>query len=518
MGDNFFELGGDSIQAMLIAARAARHGIKLKLRAVFEHQTLASLARSATTDATSETEDLSFGDAGDLTILPGVHFDDTPAEVRRTFAGAMMMAPTTPMQAGMLFQTHAFPTKGMYLLQLRYALPTDIDAEALRSAWQATVAAFSILRTSFTWDDNGQTIQVIWPAATIPFHLVNWTEVDSAELDDRYAALLDSDREAGVDIERAPLSRITLIHRPDRRYEMVWTYHHALLDGWSHSIVLGVLTESYQRIRAGLPVDKVEAVPFVRYIDWRARQDHDEALKQWTYYLEDFTGSRGIPLPPCARPQHVHETFDLTAAQVDELRAFARHGKVAFNLLFQAVWAVMLAEHTGEQDVLFGMTVAGRPPDLAGVEQMVGMLINTLPVRVWVEPDWEPMAWLHSIHDSQLRVRDHDWIPQPDLTRLLRLSRGAPPFESFVSIEDYPRNSGAEAGLAAIGAQPLNGIIRHSVPIMLGVVPHGDGVRVHLVLPQGDPRWTRALLNRYREALLSLPHATQVAELFAPVT
>ena len=341
--------------------------------------------------------------------------------------------PLSPMQQGLLFHTLYEQAAGEYVNQLRVDVQ-GIDPERFRAAWQATVDAQDILRSGFVWQGAVQEpIQIVHKQVQLPFRVLDWRE--RSDLAQALSELADAERDQGFDLSQAPLLRLVLAQTADNAWHLVYTHHHILMDGWSNSQVLG---EVLQRYSGDTPPST--GGRYADYIGWLQRQDAQAsedfwrgqlgALQEPTRLAQVLAGNATLS----GHGDHV-QTFD--PRQTQHLEAFARQQKVTLNTLVQAAWLLVLQRYTGHETVAFGATVAGRPADLPGIEQQVGLFINTLPVIGTPRPDQSVAAWLQAVQAQNLRLRDFEHTPLADIQRWAGQS-GEALFDNILVFENYP--------------------------------------------------------------------------------
>ncbi|MBK9111633.1 MAG: AMP-binding protein [Nitrospira sp.] len=257
-------------------------------------------------------------------------------------------------------------------------------------------------------------------------------------------ALLQQELEQGFDFGKAPLMHLRLIRLTDRTYQFVHSFHHILLDEWCISPLLMDFLAHYEACAQGLVCRAEKPRPYRDYIAWLQKQDLDEANRFWRDYLRDF--STPTPLAYDRPPQGladqnddaadhcVHLSPDLTA----RLTTLAQQHRVTPNTFVQGAWAILLAYYSGERDVLFGVTVAGRPTQLLGVESVLGLFINTLPLRVSVSPEQPVLAWLKDLLAENIRLREYEYTPLIQIQRCSEIPRGEALFHSLFVFENAP--------------------------------------------------------------------------------
>src|SRR5205085_5133042 len=196
----------------------------------------------------------------------------------------------------------------------------------------------------------------------------------------------------GFDLNEAPLMRVSLVLLNPTTYQIVWSYHHLLLDGWSISLLLDEVFLCYEAYCRGEVPRLSERRPYRDYITWLQQKDLAGAEAFWRRTLRGFSAPTPLRIDhaavdgPTSDEDYAEQRAEFTAETTEALQSFARQHRLTLNTLFQGAWALLLSCYSGEEEVVFGATVSGRPLDLRGSQAMIGLFINTLPVRVRVEP------------------------------------------------------------------------------------------------------------------------------------
>ncbi|MCE7000690.1 non-ribosomal peptide synthase/polyketide synthase [Saccharothrix sp. S26] len=317
--------------------------------------------------------------------------------------------PLTPLQAGMVF--HSLVEPGTYVDRMRLVLDGVRDPTALRAAWQRVVDRTPVLRSSVVWDGVAEPVQVVH----------------------RHVELPDGPVDAPFDLGVAPLLRVSVTPLAEDRVELVWSSHHVILDGWSTAQVFGEVLEHYRAITTGTSARLPARRPFRDYLHWLAEQDGAAAEAHWRSVLSDVDGP--TPLPFDRAPTRAHRSEASASVRFSlDLDDAAQRAGLTVNTVVQGAWALLLSRATGEADVVFGSTVSGRPAELAGVESMIGMLINTVPARAVVDPTAEVGAWLRGFQAAQSESRRFEHTSLADIQSWV----GTRLFDSVVVFENYP--------------------------------------------------------------------------------
>ncbi|MFD6341692.1 amino acid adenylation domain-containing protein [Streptomyces sp. NPDC060131] len=379
--------------------------------------------------------------------------------------------PLTPLQAGMLFHTLAEPDEAAYLEQFACVLDGVTDPDALARAWQRVVDRSDALRISVAWQEVERPVQVVRRHVRLPVRVVDWTGCPEAERAARVAGVLAEEREHGLDLGTAPLTRVLLARLPGGRTQVVWTFHHLLLDGWSSAALLSDVIAEYASLThtPDSPLAAAPRGPFHDYLAWLADRDHAEGRAYWRGRLTGFTEPVALPYDrPAAWAHRGRSTarveVPLSPASASRAAGFARRHRITLNALVQGAWSLLLAHHGGTRDVVFGATVSGRPAELPGAEEILGLFINTLPVRVDVDPDRPLVPWLRDIQERASEARQHEYVALRDVET--ELPPGASLFESLVVFENYPVD-GEAAARHGIALRDVDAIEATNYPLTL---------------------------------------------------
>jgi hypothetical protein len=327
--------------------------------------------------------------------------------------------PLSPMQQGMLFHSLYAQRPGMYVEQIVATLAEDLHVTAFERAWQRLVARQAIFRTGFEWQNLAEPQQCVYPQVELPLTQQDWRGLSTQEQADRLEHYLQTDRRRGFVLTEAPLMRLALFRTAQASYRLVWTFHHLLLDGRGMALALNELFAFYEAFRLGQDLELKSPPPYRNYIDWLQEQDFAGAEHFWRQILQGFTAptpfvvARAINqrLASDELSSYAEQTIGLTVALTSTLQTLARQDQFTLNTMLQGAWALLLSRYSGETDVVFGATRACRRSAVADAENIVGLFVNTLPVRVQVLADMKLLPWLQEIRRQQLAVRPYEHTP-----------------------------------------------------------------------------------------------------------
>ncbi|HYH46774.1 MAG TPA: amino acid adenylation domain-containing protein, partial [Thermoanaerobaculia bacterium] len=389
----------------------------------------------------------------------------------------------------MLYHSRYTTDPEVYFLQLSCRLDGELDRAAFERAWQQVLDRHTALRTSFHWRELDRPLQVVHRQAAVPFEVEDWRALAPDEQAERLERLLAEDRRRGFDLAHPPLLRLTLCRLADARHQLVWSFHHLLFDGWSMPLVIQEVFAFYAAARRGEALQLPRPRPYRDFILWLQRQDMAAAEAFWRRTLAGFTAP--TPLVLGATPAGAPEGDDvgrvhlwLGGSPFAALQELGRRRGLTLSTLVQGAWALLLARAGGEEDVVFGVTSAGRPADLPGSADMVGMFINTLPVRARAAPAEPLVPWLQRLQGHELRMRENEHSPLVRIQGWSDVPRGLPLFESIVVFEGFTVETSLSGDQQGDQNRLSIGDVRHvqktNFPLALNASPQGESLRLRL--------------------------------------
>ncbi|MCW3467115.1 non-ribosomal peptide synthetase [Chitinophaga nivalis] len=352
------------------------------------------------------------------------------------------------LQEGMLFHGLYDAHGGAYVEQLICEV-SNLDIPVFRESWAKVLQQHSILRSSFNYEALSVPVQCVHHHVTLPFETADYRHLSAADQEVAIQALMKADRNRGFDYAAPPLMRITLMQTSDTTYRMLWTFHHLLLDGWSVPVLFEELFGYYENILAGKPVVTGTEDLYQDYIRYIENRDSEAEENYWRGYMQGTTAGTLLPYVPVAADrtrsagEYLLKSFTLDAATTSAIQAYAQQNKLTVNTIMQGVWTWILQQYTGQDAVTFGVTVSGRNGALPGVEQRVGLYINTLPLHVQVDRNMAVIPWLETIQQREMQSREYEYTPINTIQRWLGLSGDL--FDSIMVYENYPVSEAVKA-------------------------------------------------------------------------
>ncbi|MGV9823897.1 condensation domain-containing protein, partial [Nocardia xishanensis] len=389
--------------------------------------------------------------------------------------------PLAPLQEGLLFHALlADQSVDAYLVQLVLELGGGVDPARLRAAARTLLDRHANLRAAFVSDPEGRLLQVLADGVEVPVREIDLTGMDQSVRGAELDRILTADRATRFDMSTPPLLRLMLITLAPGEYRLVLTNHHILLDGWSLPLLLRELLTLYVTAadEAGLP----RVHPYREYLAWLGHQDAHAARAVWARALA------GVEEPTLLAPAHRGRELstipdqcrlDLSEEQTQALTTVARERGVTLNTVIQVAWGLVLATMTAREDVVFGATVSGRPGQIPGIESMIGLFINTVPVRVRLDHHESIGGLLARVQAEQADLLDHHHL---GLTQIQDAAGPGAVFDTLTVFESYPMDrTGLSQDTDLAGMRILAAHAHDATHYPMTLIASAD-TRLHLTL------------------------------------
>ena len=386
--------------------------------------------------------------------------------------------PLSPLQQGFLYRAISDPDSSSYVVQYSCKLRGQLDAGVLRRAWEEVVNRHDILRTAFVWEGVEEPLQVVGTRVTLPWEEHDLSGLPPAEQQQRLQEYFITARRGGFNPAHAPLMRLGLLRMSEDDSIFVWTHHHLVVDGWSTALLMRDVAGLYQSFLNGGQFPNSKPRPYGDYIAWLRRHDLSEAETYWRKALDGVS----LPTPlgvdrsatPGAEKNYSEKVDRLPINETSALQAVARRHRLTINTMLEGAWALLLSRYSNSDDVVFGGVVSGRPAELPGVETMVGMFINTLPVRVRVPPDMALSQWLQELQAQQVEARRYQYSSLLQIQAWGNIRPGQPMFESVLTFANYPPQAARENQDARLKVSDIYFHERTDLPLTMQAAPGPD--------------------------------------------
>ncbi|MCF6436732.1 non-ribosomal peptide synthetase [Pseudoalteromonas sp. MMG022] len=353
--------------------------------------------------------------------------------------------PATGMQQGMLF--HSMEEKSAYVSQIELSL-VGINESLFKSAWQEVLERHDIFKTSFVGFEQGNIHQLVRPSSVLNWRSVNLSDLTAVEQKQAIVTHLQEDKRQGFSVKDFPLMRFTHFtlsgsnecDSEQGESVLLWTFHHAILDGWCTSIVFSEVTEIYRSLLTNSTARLEQSERYRNYVDWLLTQPMDEAKEYWKQTLAKVEQKTSLPVSEFragdVEAVTIYDSLKFSHADTMALVQLARRHQTTVNVILQAAWSLLLSRYTGERNVTFGVTTSGRPPSLVGADKIIGLFINTLPMVVEVDEETALENWLHSIHTDLVEADSYSYLPLSQIQKQHPLGQSL--FDSLIVFENYP--------------------------------------------------------------------------------
>ncbi|MCB9252009.1 MAG: non-ribosomal peptide synthase/polyketide synthase [Flavobacteriales bacterium] len=345
------------------------------------------------------------------------------------------------LQEGMLFHSLYNEHTGAYIEQFRADL-YELDKKSFMESWSMLIKRHSILRSGFYHEGLPLAVQVVHREVEMPLEELDYSRYGSKEQQGMLEAYVSADRRKGFDLSSSPLMRLSLLKLSSRKTVMIWTSHHLLFDGWSMPVLMEELLQNYELLVQGDKVSQQEEDRYEEYIKYLDLQDKTESQRYWEKYMGEVEVGTLLPFITGHTDRNkgvgTYKEVQLTLdkGRMEEIETYCRSQHITVNTLMQGVWACMLHRYTTRDQISYGVTVSGRPEDLSGVEQRVGMYINTIPLNSRYDSGSSPEQWLRELQKTQLESRKHQYTPLHQIQSSLKISGDL--FDSIMVFENYP--------------------------------------------------------------------------------
>ncbi|MEH2041209.1 non-ribosomal peptide synthetase [Nostoc sp.] len=412
----------------------------------------------------------------------------------------------SPVQEGMLFHSLFAPDSGVYVQQMSCTLKGNFNLSAFESAWQRLIERHPILRTAFVWQGIEKPLQVVQKYVNLSIQKHDWRNLSPSEQEEQLATFLQSDQNQDFNLAQAPLMRLTLIQVKYDTYHLIWTHHHLLLDGWSTPLLFNEVFTYYEAFSAGQELCLPLSRPYRDYITWLKRQDISAAEAYWRQMLGGIDAPTQLALDRGANvlrsTDYGEQEVQLSLSTTTALSQLAAKHQLTLNTFVQAAWALLLSRHSSQEDVVFGTTVSGRPADLRDVESMIGLFINTLPMRVQVSANDRLLPWLKKFQNQQVELRQYEYSSLVQIHGWSDIPRHLSLFESIVVFESYPLNSSLQERAISLSIQDVRDAVKTNYPLTLVAVPESQLLlRIKYDVSRFDTATAIAILSQLQSLL-----------------
>ncbi len=466
------------------------------------NQALRILVKSASSNQTTRYSSVDFP-----------HIQATPDQIAALTNGQQVadMYPLTATQIQMGRELQQ-PGNWAYCNQMRWRFQGQFDPNRFEQACRHVSIQHPALRTTIAQLSNLPAVQIVANTPAIAFTTKDWRNQTEVQQHQALQTCYEQERIQGFSLQ-APLWRVQVIQLASDDYALIWTHHHIMLDGWSMAIVLRDVFAAYEALASNLTPTLPPALPFGTFLEWWSAQRWDSARSFWQLMLEGFTPPEPLPqirsLPEAERYGEIIHQLPITLSE--RLRQLARQQRLTLNTIIQGCWGLVLRQLYQHSDLLVGVTLSGRSPELEGIETCVGLLINTLPIRLQIDPQRRLLEWLNNIQDQLVSIREYETLPIEKLTEW-GIQKDPTQFESIVRFENYPTDQKLNQAQLGLEVTDFTSIDRWPYPLCLIAKP-GEVIELELSFWQTHIDLTQATallttMEHLLEGLVNQPSQT----------
>ncbi|MDM5301989.1 non-ribosomal peptide synthase/polyketide synthase [Bacillus subtilis] len=348
--------------------------------------------------------------------------------------------PLTPMQKGMLFHSLLDEDSHSYFEQASFDLQGELKIDCFKASLERLFETYAVFRTRFYSGWNDTPLQIVYKTQKPQIHFADLRDIEEQLREDAIAAYQREDKAKGFDLARDPLMRIAIFRMEDSKYHLIWSFHHIVMDGWCLSLITKEVFEYYNALQEGRETELPSAAHYSDYIEWLHLQDQGAAKRYWSEYLDGYKGETRLLHK---RPKHEQKAYDyanvtceLDQEQTKQLQQIANQHQVTLNSLIQTLWGILLQKYSGSQDVVFGNVVSGRPAEIPGVEWMIGLFINTIPVRIRCDEDSSFADTMQMVQQNALASQAYDTFPLYEIQAQTEQKQNL--IDHIMIFENYP--------------------------------------------------------------------------------
>lgn len=321
-----------------------------------------------------------------------------------------------PLQEGLLFHWLLDESNSSYFDQMEYTLSGKIEADLLEKSVNKIIERYDILRTIYIYEKVKTPIQVVLKKRTAKIHFEDISHLNGEKQKNEYIERFrQRDREKGCDLSKDLIMRIALFQLGENQARLIWSFHHILTDAWCLEILYKELVHIYTSLKKGEEPQLGPVVPYKNYIRWLEQQDKEKGLHYWREYLRGYDNPAILPgsnnKPGEKQGELIRYFHTIEPSLVDGLLNIARENKVTVNTIWQTIWGILLQKYNNVEDVVYGIVVSGRNADIEGVEEIIGLFINTIPVRITLENDSRFLELLLRVQQRELLSKSYDYFP-----------------------------------------------------------------------------------------------------------
>ncbi|KZM45155.1 hypothetical protein OA92_04755 [Marinomonas sp. SBI22] len=437
-------------------------------------------------------------------------------------ANLVNVYPLTGMQAGLLYQNQLESDAYITQLDLHYH---ELDIEIFKLAWYQLIQRHDIFRTGFMTTTAGDKYQVVINKTPLDWRTLDLSHLKAIDYTARFKSVQAEDKTRGFNHEEPCLMRFSLIKTALGDYHLIWTNHHALIDGWCLPILLSELNHIYHALKNETAITLKEAPSYQNFVKWLDEQDVQTANEFWQSKLQAIADYKPLSTRPISSRSLSSKPHDLTqsekakaiksqcylnSGQTSDLKVLAQEAQCTLNSLFQAAWGLLLSNYTDSNDIVFGSIVSGRHSQVHDIEKMVGLCINTLPVVMSLDKNADIKTWLKQLHREHVEAESFTYLPLQDIWKQTVTGNQAM-FDSLLVFENYPLDQGLKSTKNGLTLAGLKSEEQTNYPLTIVIVEEGEIEIKLLSNDQHLAQWqVDQILNHFKTLLVHMSQANKL--------
>jgi amino acid adenylation domain-containing protein/non-ribosomal peptide synthase protein (TIGR01720 family) len=444
--DNFFEIGGDSIKAIQIASKAHKHGIKINISDLFKYPVIQELSKHISTFDPQPRQATASDNSYPLVSIENLEGITASLDSKMSITKSYSLS---PMQEGLLFHWLLDKDSKAYFERITLFLKGNVDKIILQKSINILAGRHDILRTIFVHQDSERPLQVVLKDRPITLFYQDLTKVAHPSRthtlpEDVIKTYLQNDKLKGFDLTHSPLVRVAQFKTGESSYALIWSFHHILMDGWCIDIYFDQLFTIYRSLLLSHPLRLESVTPYRHYIDWLEKQDKKAGLQYWETLLAGYNRQVGLPVSLNGNSipgthYHLEEyLMEMSEEDTEALNQRASSGKVTLNTLVQVAWAILLMRYNMSDDIVFGVVVSGRSAPIDGIENILGLFINTIPVRIKANHELNLDQLIQKTWQQAFQSAAREFLPLVDIQSRSLIKGDL--FNHLFVYENYPVN------------------------------------------------------------------------------
>jgi amino acid adenylation domain-containing protein len=452
--DHFFQLGGDSIKAIQVSSRLMKFGLDLQIKDLFAHPVIKDLAKYVReTDEKSKIMENAQSHRSIQSDIKAMKISsETFANIKTFIANQIpespdieSLYPLNPTQKAMLHYSLMGANKEVYLIQNLIRWNSNLQHSHLETSLNKLVDTHDILRTVFIYEGLKEPLQVVLKHRKVHVHHENISHLPTGEQSEFLECIRAKEEKSGFDLSKDSLIKLSMFKLGEVSYTLLWTHHYILMDGWSLGLLFNQLLALLEQLNTGQNVTLNKTTPYGNYIHWLNRQDKTEALNYWQKYLHAYDPPQYL-LPTKTNGvkesrgfSFTHYSFQLQQEESLQINRLSALSGVTVNTFFQTLWGVILQKRNNRSDVVFGAVVSGRPPKITGIEEMLGLFIGTVPIRITAEQNIFFVQLLKIVQQNNMTSKPYEYLQFTEILSYLGLQGNI--IDSLMTFQNFPSDS-----------------------------------------------------------------------------